>query len=53
MQVQDLSWHESTNKRFNSPLLPHSIRGLIGGKSGCGKNDTTFKPAAKTWVVRL
>jgi len=37
MQVQDLSWHESSNKRFNSPLLPHSISGLIVGKSGCGK----------------
>jgi len=37
MQVQDLSWHELTNKRFNSPLFPHSIRGLIVGKSGCGK----------------
>jgi len=37
MQVEDLLWHESTNKRFNSPLLPHSIRGLIVGKSGCGK----------------
>ena len=37
MQVQALSWHVSINKRFNSPLLPHSIRGLIVGKSGCGK----------------
>jgi len=35
--VQDLSWPESTNKRFNSPLLSHSIKGLIVGKSGCGK----------------
>ena len=24
-------------KRFNNPLLPKSIRGIIVGKSGCGK----------------
>ncbi|EDO33832.1 predicted protein, partial [Nematostella vectensis] len=37
MEVKDLSWNDSTNKRFNNPLLPRSIRGLIVGKSGCGK----------------
>ena len=25
------------SKRSNNPLLPKSIRGLIVGKSGCGK----------------
>ena len=37
MEVQDLSWNEITSTRFNNPLLPKSIRGLIIGKSGCGK----------------
>ena len=37
MEVQDLSWNEESSKRFNSPLLPRSIRGLIVGKSQCGK----------------
>jgi ABC-type glutathione transport system ATPase component len=37
MEVKDLSWNEETSKRFNNPLLPRSIRGLIVGKSGCGK----------------
>jgi len=37
MNVKDLSWNESASKRFNNPLLPGSIRGLIVGKSGCGK----------------
>ena len=37
MDVKDLSWNENASKRFNSPLLPRSIRGLIVGKSGCGK----------------
>ena len=37
MEVIDLSWNDSLNKRSNSPLLPKSIRGLIVGKSGCGK----------------
>ena len=37
MEIKDLSWNEMITKRFNSPLLPKSIRGLIIGKSGCGK----------------
>ena len=37
MEVIDLSWNDSLNKRSNSPLLPKSIRGLIVGKPGCGK----------------
>ena len=37
MEVKDLSWCEKTTKRLNNPLLPNSIRGLIVGKSGCGK----------------
>ena len=37
MEIEDLSWNEITSKRFNHPLLPRSIRGIIVGKSGCGK----------------
>ena len=37
MEIEDLSWNEVTAKRFNNPLLPRSIRGIIVGKSGCGK----------------
>ncbi len=37
MDVKDLSWNETLTKRFNHPLLPRSIRGVIIGKSGCGK----------------
>jgi len=37
MEVIDLSWNENLKHRHNSPLLPKSIRGLIIGKSGCGK----------------
>ena len=37
MEITDLSWNENIHKRFNNPLLPRSIRGLIVGKSGCGK----------------
>ena len=37
MDIKDLSWNESITKRFNNPLLPRSIRGIIVGKSGCGK----------------
>ena len=37
MEIRDLSWNETITKRFNNPLLPRSIRGIIVGKSGCGK----------------
>jgi len=37
MEIKELSWNESINKRFNPLLFPRSIRGLIVGKSGCGK----------------
>ena len=37
MEVTDLSWNDVISKRYNSRLLPRSIRGLIIGKSGCGK----------------
>ena len=37
MEIKDLSWNEVILKRFNHPLLPRSIRGIIVGKSGCGK----------------
>ena len=37
MEITDLSWNENLSKRFKNPLLPRSIRGLIVGKSGCGK----------------
>ena len=37
MEIKDLSWNEVISKRFNHPLLPRSIRGIIVGTSGCGK----------------
>ena len=37
MEIADLSWNEVTSKRFNNPLLPRSIRGIIVGKSSWGK----------------
>jgi len=37
MDVKDLAWNETISKRFNNPLFPRSIRGLIVSKSGCGK----------------
>ena len=36
MEISSLCW-TSENTRKNSKLLPKSIRGLIIGKSGCGK----------------
>ena len=37
MEVKNLAWNENLSKRSNHLLLPKGIRGLIIGKSGCGK----------------
>ena len=37
MKVKNLAWNENLSKRCNHPLLPKGIRGLIIGKSGCGR----------------
>src|SRR6218665_3522425 len=47
MEVIDLSWNDFLNKRSNSPLLPKSIRGLIVGKSGCGKKTLLLNSLLK------
>ena len=37
MDIIDLSWNVNRVKRSNNKLFPKSIRGIIVGKSGCGK----------------
>ena len=37
MEVKNLAWNENVSIRYNYPLLPKGIRGLLIGKSGCGK----------------
>jgi len=37
MEIKNLSWNEHTANKNNHPLLPKRLRGLIVGKSGCGK----------------
>ena len=37
MEVKDLPLNENLSKRCNHPLLPKGIKGLIIGKSRCGK----------------
>ena len=37
MEIANLSWNEVISKRFNNPFLPRRIRGIIVGKSSCGK----------------
>ena len=39
MEVTNLALNENQSKRCNHPLLPKDIRGLIIGKSGCGKTN--------------
>ena len=36
MDIKNLSWNSGT-ARSNHALLPRNVRGLIVGKSGCGK----------------
>ena len=37
MSIKDYTWRDDIEKRNNNPLLPSNIRGLIIGKSNCGK----------------
>ena len=37
MNIKNLLWNEHIANKNNHPLLPKSLRGLIVGKSGCGK----------------
>ena len=37
MEIKDLAWNETVSRRFNNPIFPKSIRGIIVGKSCCGK----------------
>jgi predicted GTPase len=39
MSIEEFSWNENSTDRNNNFLLPRSIRGLIVGKSGCGKTN--------------
>ena len=51
MQVRDLSWNEHVSRRFNHLLLPRSIRGVIVGKSGCGKTTLLLNlPLRSGWL---
>ena len=40
MDVKNLAWNENLSKRCNHSLLSKGIRGLIIGKSGCGKTTS-------------
>ena len=42
MELKNLAWNENLSKRCDHPLLPQGIRGLIIGKSGCGKTTFNF-----------
>ena len=37
MKIKNLAWNENLSKRCNHLLRSQGIRGLIIGKSGCGK----------------
>ena len=36
------AWRPTENYRENNPLLPQNLRGLVIGKSGCGKTTLIF-----------
>ena len=39
---EQYAWRPPGNCRGNKPLLPQSLRGLVIGKSGCGKTTVIF-----------
>ena len=37
MEIKNFSWQMSSSNRQNNKLFPKNIKGLIIGKTGCGK----------------
>jgi ABC-type glutathione transport system ATPase component len=51
MDILDFSWNDKQSKRHNIALLPRRIRGLIIGKSGCGKTTLLLNLLLRTgWL---
>jgi len=50
MNVKNISWNENKTNKSNHPLLPRSLRGLIVGKSGCGKTTLLLNLLQPGWL---
>ena len=50
MNIRDYSWRENIKRRENNPLLPTNIRGLIVGKSNCGKTTLLLNLLLESWL---
>ena len=53
MDIKDLTWNEISSRRFNNPLFPKSIRGILVGKSALWENDFAIEFSLKTRMARL
>ena len=42
------AWRSAEDCRENNPLLPRNLRGLVIGKSGCGKTTVIFNLLLQT-----
>ena len=52
MEVKNLAWNENQIKCCNHPLLSKGIKGLIIGKSGCGKTTLLINLLLRPgWLV--
>jgi len=50
MENKNLSRNENMTNKNNHPLLPKSLRGLIVGKSGCGKTALLLNLLRPSWL---
>ena len=51
MDIKDLTWNEIFSRRFNNALFPKSIRGILVGKSACGKTTLLLNFLLRTgWL---
>jgi len=50
MEVKNISWNENTTNKNNHLLLPQSLKGLIVGKSDCGKITLLLNLLQSGWL---
>ena len=53
MEIKDLAWNETVSRRFNNPIFPKSIRGIIVWEIMLWKNHFALEFFIEAWMAGL